>query len=85
MITLENVRAKIEKRTKVKGLERVYNRFKWPLDGPEIQKSIDSIQRDAQILQFALTVKDSEILSQVAKQASQTLSTSQEYVHVRFQ
>ena len=74
---MDNVRAKLEKRTTAKGLERVYDRFKWPFDGPEVQKLLQSIQRDGQILHFALTVKDSGVLTQVAKQVSEMLSTSQ--------
>ena len=79
-MTLENTRAKLEKRSTANGLGKVYNRLKLPIDKPDIQKLIISIQRHSQILQFFLTAKDSETLSQVARKASETLDVSNRYV-----
>lgn len=80
VITLDKVRAKLEKRSVAKGFRRVYNHLTWPIDEPDIQKLLQIIQRDTQIFHFALTVRGTAILSQIAKQASQMLRASQGYV-----
>ena len=85
MIKLENFRKKVEDRCEAKGLLKVYDRLKSLIDESDIQELLQTIQRHTHIFQFALTVKDSQILSQVTRQASEMLNRSQEYAKLSLQ
>ena len=80
VVTLENTKRKLENKSTAKGLEKVYDRLKWPADGPDIQVLLQAIRRDTQIFQFALTMKGTRTLSQIMNQGSEMLSSSQRYV-----
>ena len=80
MITLESLQAKLDHMGTAKGMRKVYNRLKWPIDGLETQKALQVIQRNTQIFHFALTAEGFKILSQTSEKASEMLSASERYV-----
>lgn len=83
MITLESLQTKLVDIRTAKGLRKVYNRLKWPIDALETQKTRQVIERNTQIFHFALTAQGNRILSQTSEKATEMLSASQGYVHSR--
>lgn len=80
MITLESLQTKLDDIREAKGVRKIYNRLKWPIDGLETQKTLQIIERNTQIFHFALTAEGTKILSQTSENASEMLSASQRYV-----
>lgn len=80
VVTLESFRARLEDISTAKGLRKIYDSLKWPINGPDTQKLLQTVQRNTQIFHFALTVKGIKIVSQTSGKASDILSASQRYV-----
>ncbi len=80
MVNLERLQARFARLSTAKGACKVYNRLKWPNDGPETQKSIQTIQRSIQVFHMALTLDGRGMLSQTSEKASEMLRASQRYV-----
>ncbi|CAD6584369.1 MAG: hypothetical protein ASARMPRED_001750 [Alectoria sarmentosa] len=76
VITLESFRARLEATSTAKGLRKIYDRLKWPINGPDTQKLLQTVQRNTQIFHFALTAKGIKIVSQTSGKASEILSAS---------
>ena len=83
VLTLDDLRKKIENLSTAKGLRKICNRLKWPIDGPDTHKLFQTFQRHTQIFHFALTVEGVSMLSQASGKVSEVLRVSQRYVFSR--